>query len=112
ANFGRFGPCRPLVNRCQRQQPASLRPILALPCQNAKLTRIEVAAQRDWSRHDEPPRFAMLNLTRKPLGIAYESQFQGLGIRPRPLRSLSSSIRAATQSNLVWLPASTDPAAT
>src|SRR5258707_14331142 len=32
-------------------------------------------------RHDEPPGFAMLNLTRLHLGIAHESQFQGLGIR-------------------------------
>jgi ParB/RepB/Spo0J family partition protein len=31
------------------------------------------------SRHDEPPGSAMLNLTRLHLGIAHESQFQGLG---------------------------------
>jgi hypothetical protein len=65
ANLGRFGPSRPIVNRRQCQQPASLRPILALPCQNAKPGRIEVAPQRDRSRHDKPPRFAMLNLTRR-----------------------------------------------
>src|SRR6266481_7805712 len=31
-------------------------------------------------RPDEPPGFAMLNLTRHHLGIVHESQFQGLGI--------------------------------
>src|SRR5262249_12282167 len=31
-------------------------------------------------RHDEPPWFAILNLTRPHQGIAQESRFQGLGI--------------------------------
>src|SRR5262245_45319078 len=83
ANLGRFGPCRTLVNRCQSQQPASLRPVLALPCQNAKLRRIEVAAQRDRSRHDEPPRFAMLNLTRKPVGNRPRVKISGTWYNPR-----------------------------
>src|SRR5262249_5597159 len=33
------------------------------------------------SRHDEPPWFATLNLTRPHRAIAQESRFQGLGIR-------------------------------
>src|SRR5215831_8949737 len=41
--------------------------------------------------HDEPPRFAMLNLTRKPLGIAYESQFQGLGISDEQSKRIEPS---------------------
>src|SRR5262249_21689383 len=82
ANLGRFGPCGTLVNCRQRQQPASLRPVLALPCQNAKLRRIEVAAQRDRSRHDEPPRFAMLNLTRKPFGNRPRVTISGTWYKP------------------------------
>src|SRR5207342_1142267 len=49
-------------------------------CQTANLWRIKILAQWCRSRHDEPPGFAMLNLTRLHLGIAHESQFQGLGI--------------------------------
>src|SRR5262249_33514325 len=59
-----------------------LRPVFGLPCQTANLWRIKILAQWCRSRHDEPPGFAMLNLTRLHLGIAHESQFQGLGIRP------------------------------
>src|SRR5262249_25950684 len=49
------------------------------------------------SRHDEPPGFAMLNLTRLHLGIAHESQFQGLGISARNLlvRSAARQPRCA-----------------
>src|SRR6516162_10122663 len=36
----------------------------------------------DWSRHDEPPGFVILNLTRQLRGIVQESRFQGLGISP------------------------------
>src|SRR5262249_1288471 len=61
-------------------KPASLRPVFGLPCQTANLWRIKILAQWCRSRHDEPPGFAMLNLTRLHLGIAHESQFQGLGI--------------------------------
>src|SRR5262249_26276718 len=51
------------------------------------LWRIKILAQWCRSRHDEPPGFAMLNLTRLHLGIAHESQFQGLGIsHDRPWR--------------------------
>src|SRR5262249_16630688 len=56
------------------------RPVFGLPCQTANLWRIKILAQWCRSRHDEPPGFAMLNLTRLHLGIAHESQFQGLGI--------------------------------
>src|SRR5207342_2845937 len=55
-------------------------------CQTANLWRIKILAQWCRSRHDEPPGFAMLNLTRLHLGIAHESQFQGLGIRPGSCR--------------------------
>src|SRR5262249_2267955 len=48
--------------------------------QTANLWRIKILAQWCRSRHDDPPGFAMLNLTRLHLGIAHESQFQGLGI--------------------------------
>src|SRR5262249_23484055 len=61
-------------------KPASLRPVFGLPCQTTNLWRIKILAQWCRSRHDEPPGFAMLNLTRLHLGIAHESQFQGLGI--------------------------------
>src|SRR5262249_22732955 len=54
--------------------------VFGLPCQTANLWRIKILAQWCRSRHDEPPGFAMLNLTRLHLGIAHESQFQGLGI--------------------------------
>src|SRR5262249_41082522 len=54
-----------------------------LPCQTANLWRIKILAQWCRSRHDEPPGFAMLNLTRLHLGSAHESQFQGLGISGR-----------------------------
>jgi hypothetical protein len=37
-------------------------------------------ANKRQARRVEPPGFAMLNLTRLHLGIAHESQFQGLGI--------------------------------
>src|SRR6185369_11407179 len=48
------------------------------------------------SRHDEPPGFAMLNLTRLHLGIAHESQFQGLGIsRCGKSRELACGANAA-----------------
>src|SRR5262252_1059721 len=55
-------------------------PVFGLPCQTANLWRIKILAQWCRSRHDEPPGSAMLNLTRLHLGIAHESQFQGLGI--------------------------------
>src|SRR5262249_57568841 len=49
------------------------------------------------SRHDEPPWFAILNLTRPHQGIAQESRFQGLGIssplHPRPSTALASKGR-------------------
>src|SRR5262249_28682489 len=61
----------------------SLRPVFGLPCQTANLWRIKILAQWCRSRHDEPPGFAMLNLTRLHLEIAHESQFQGLGISGR-----------------------------
>src|SRR5262249_14790224 len=72
-------------------KPASLRPVFGLPCQTANLWRIKILAQWCRSRHDEPPGFAMLNLTRLHLGIAHESQFQGLGISRAALLLPSAS---------------------
>jgi len=37
----------------------------------------------------------MLNLTRLHLGIAHESQFQGLGIRPREAPSFAPTVSEA-----------------
>src|SRR6516164_1346888 len=80
ADLGRLGARCPIVDSRECQKPASLRPVFGLPCQTANLWRIKILAQWCRSRHDEPPGFAMLNLTRLHLGIAHESQFQGLGI--------------------------------
>ena len=55
---------------------------------NREPVAIKILAQWCRSRHDEPPGFAMLNLTRLHLGIAHESQFQGLGISPAKLSNL------------------------
>src|SRR5262249_53703179 len=61
------------------------------------LWRIKILAQWCRSRHDEPPGFAMLNLTRLHLGIAHESQFQGLGITCGTLaRAQEKTIRTRT----------------
>src|SRR5262249_43998548 len=76
--------------------PASLRPVFGLPCQTANLWRIKILAQWCRSRHDEPPGFAMLNLTRLHLGIAHESQFQGLGIS----YSISTAPRVQRKSSI------------
>src|SRR5215467_2618907 len=85
-----------------------MRPVFGLPCQTANLWRIKILAQWCRSRHDEPPGFAMLNLTRLHLGSAHESQFQGLGINLSdsetawrgvarcPLSGAVSSLRGAT----------------
>src|SRR5262249_27184556 len=88
-------------------KPASLRPVFGLPCQTANLWRIKILAQWCRSRHDEPPGFAMLNLTRLHLGIAHESQFQGLGISAAMLRGatliawLVVPVPALAQDNIV-----------
>src|SRR5262249_20133441 len=83
ADLGRLGARCPIVDSRECYKPASLRPVFGLPCQTANLWRIKILAQWCRSRHDEPPEFAMLNLTRLHLGIAHESQFQGLGISAR-----------------------------
>src|SRR5262245_57800694 len=90
ADLGRLGARCPIVDSRECYKPASLTPVFGLPCQTANLWRIKILAQWCRSRHDEPPGFAMLNLTRLHLGIAHESQFQGLGIRCRRLRRCRS----------------------
>src|SRR5262249_18581770 len=81
-------------------KPASLRPVFGLPCQTANLWRIKILAQWCRSRHDEPPGFAMLNLTRLHLGIAHESQFQGLGITFMPIYVLFHFVVFATNQSI------------
>src|SRR5262245_33060843 len=69
-----------VIDRRKRQKPPGLRTIVGSPGQTAQLRRIKIPAQGYRSRHDEPPWFATLNLTRPHRAIAQESRFQGLGI--------------------------------
>src|SRR5262245_15369483 len=72
-----------VIDRRKRQKPPGLRTIVGSPGQTAQLRRIKIPAQGYRGRHDEPPWFATLNLTRPHRAIAQESRFQGLGISLR-----------------------------
>ena len=58
ADPGRLGARGALADRGQRQQPARLAGILALARRRTKTGRVEILSKRD--RHDEAPRFAVL----------------------------------------------------
>src|SRR5262249_12089433 len=81
ADLGRLGARRTVIDRRKRQKPPGLRTVVGSPGQTAQLRRIKIPAYGNRSRHDEPPWFATLNLTRPHRAIAQESRFQGLGIR-------------------------------
>src|SRR5262245_56476467 len=104
ADLGRLGARCPSVDSRAWQKPASLRPVFGLPCQTANLWRIKSLAQWCRSRHDEPPGSAMLNLTRLHLGIAHESQFQGLGIRGTAASTATMSVGWRGLRVLDWTP--------
>ena len=77
-NLRRLGAHCTVIDRCKSQKPTGLRTILRLLRQPTQPRRVEILSKR--YRHDEPPAFAMLNLTCHGLGIAGELRFQGLGI--------------------------------
>src|SRR4029078_12554177 len=77
ANLRRLGARRAIIDRRKSQKPTGLGAVFGLPCQTAELGRIEVTAEAYGNPHDEPPRFAMLNLTRLHLGIAPRVRISG-----------------------------------
>src|SRR4029079_8596219 len=80
ANHRRLSTRRAVIDRCKSQKPTGLGAVFRLLRQTTQLGRTKISAQWYRSRHDEPPRFAMLNQTRAHPGIARESKFQGPGI--------------------------------
>src|SRR5262249_26873893 len=79
ADLGRLGARRTVIDRRKRQKPSGLRAIFASPGQTPQLRPINILAKWYRSRHDEPPRFAVLNLTRPHWGSAQESWIWGPG---------------------------------
>src|SRR4029450_12840675 len=63
ADLGRLRARRTVIDRRKRQKPPGLRAIFASPGQTAQLRRFKILPERYRSGHDEPPLFAILNLT-------------------------------------------------
>ena len=78
ADLRRLGPRRAFVDRRQRQQPTSLRPVLRTPCRSPHHRGVKIRPKR--YRHGEPPLFATLNQTIADSKTPTESRPAGIGI--------------------------------
>ena len=76
ANHRRLSARRAIINCGKRQKPTGLRAVFRLLRQTTQLGRTKISAQWYRSRHDEPPRFAMLNQSRAHPGIAQSQNFR------------------------------------
>src|SRR5262249_50065711 len=91
ADLGRLGARRTVIDRRKRQKPSGLRAIFASPGQTPQVRRIKILAYWHRSRHAEPPRFAVVNLTRPRWRRAQESWSSGPGSRTRQALRLAQS---------------------